>query len=146
MKQNEEKIKKQQKKHKVVSFKNFPYDFIIITGALPMWLYLRPKIYRMSKEKIKGAAIVMANHVGLLEKKCCKAPARIKAAAPAPNRRIGPKPKKSVQRAQRPLFLNNRHIPQTATPPSPDLFRSFRRRRAVLLAAPKPSPAAHNDF
>lgn len=50
-----------------MSFKNFPYDFIIITGALPMWLYLRPKIYRMSKEKIKGAAIVMANHVGLLD-------------------------------------------------------------------------------
>ena len=67
MKQNEEKVKKAKKKHKILSFKHFPYDFIILTGALPMWLYLRPKIYKMGKEKVKGAAIVMSNHVGLLD-------------------------------------------------------------------------------
>ncbi|MBQ3589040.1 MAG: 1-acyl-sn-glycerol-3-phosphate acyltransferase [Clostridia bacterium] len=32
-----------------------------------MWLYLRPKIYRMGKEKLKGAGIVMSNHVGLID-------------------------------------------------------------------------------
>jgi len=69
MKQNEEKLKKvkKKKKHKVFSIKHFPYDFVIATGVIPMALYLRPKVYRLSKEKVKGAAIIMSNHVGLID-------------------------------------------------------------------------------
>lgn len=70
MKQNEEKIrneKKKKKKYKVISPRYIPYDFIIVTGAIPMWLFLRPKIYRVGKKKVKGGGIVMSNHVGLLD-------------------------------------------------------------------------------
>ena len=61
------KKEKKKKKHKVLSFRQIPYDFIIITGVVPMWIFLRPKIYRVGKKKAKGGAIVMSNHVGLLD-------------------------------------------------------------------------------
>ena len=42
---------------------NFLYDFVKITGAIPAWLMIRPKIYRINKAKNpKGAFMVTANH------------------------------------------------------------------------------------
>lgn len=68
MKQKEEKSKKaKKKKYRTLSLRQLPYDFILVTGALPMWFVLRPKIYRLSKEKVKGGGIVMSNHVGLCD-------------------------------------------------------------------------------
>lgn len=62
--------KKQKKKDNIFSFKYFIYDFIKITGAIPMALYLRPKIHYVGNKKevkkLKGM-LVMANHTGMLD-------------------------------------------------------------------------------
>jgi len=42
---------------------NFLYDFVKITGAVPVWLMSRPKLYRINKTKPpKGAFMIIANH------------------------------------------------------------------------------------
>ena len=42
---------------------NFVYDFVKVTGCIPVWLMARPKIYRLNKTKTpKGAFMVTANH------------------------------------------------------------------------------------
>lgn len=62
--------KKQKKKNRIFSFKYFLYDFIKITGFIPMWLWLRPKTYYVSnKKKIKKlkSTLIMSNHTGMLD-------------------------------------------------------------------------------
>ena len=44
-------------------FYNFHYNLVKLTGALPAWLWLRPKIYYpFGKPDKKGALMVAANH------------------------------------------------------------------------------------
>ena len=43
--------KKQKKGNKIFSWKYFLYDFIRFTGAIPMWLWLRPAIYYAGDKK-----------------------------------------------------------------------------------------------
>ncbi len=63
---NSEKSLKQRKKKKL--FYNFWYDFVKFTGAIPVLLWLRPKIYRPYKTKIpKGALLISANHKSLTD-------------------------------------------------------------------------------
>ena len=60
---------KEVKKAKLFSFKNIVLDFVRITAA-PGLLWFRPKhIYEneAAKKKIKGAAIVIMNHVGMID-------------------------------------------------------------------------------
>lgn len=62
--------KKQKKKNNIFSFKYFVYDFVKFTGAIPMWLWLRPKVYYMGdKKQIKKqkAMLIMSNHTGMLD-------------------------------------------------------------------------------
>ena len=42
---------KSKKKDNIFSPKYFVYDFIRFTGAIPMALYLRPKIYHVGDKK-----------------------------------------------------------------------------------------------
>ena len=43
---------------------NFLYNFVKVTGALPALIWMRPKIlYKGKKKKIKGGALIAANHV-----------------------------------------------------------------------------------
>ena len=57
-----------QKKKKSKLFNNFCYDFVRITGALPMLLWLRPKIYRpYGRVSLKGGVMLSANHRSLLD-------------------------------------------------------------------------------
>ncbi|MBE6625253.1 MAG: 1-acyl-sn-glycerol-3-phosphate acyltransferase [Ruminococcaceae bacterium] len=60
--------KKNKKRFKSYTIWTFFYDFIRFTGVIPTWIYLRPKIIKKGKKqkKVKGA-IMMANHIGLLD-------------------------------------------------------------------------------
>ncbi len=63
------KSDKKEKKAKLFSFKNLFFDFVRITAA-PGLLWFRPKrIYEneAAKKKIKGPAIVIANHAGTVD-------------------------------------------------------------------------------
>ena len=63
------KSDKKRKKAKLFSVKNLLFDFIKITAA-PGLLWFRPKrIYEneTAKKKIKGPAIVIANHAGTID-------------------------------------------------------------------------------
>lgn len=58
-----DKAKKRKKKQG-----NFLYDFVRVTGAVPMLLYMRPKIlYPYGKCDAKGAVLISANHSSLLD-------------------------------------------------------------------------------
>lgn len=49
-------------------FYNFHYNLVKYTGALPAWLWLRPKIhYPFGKPSKKGALMVAANHSTLID-------------------------------------------------------------------------------
>lgn len=64
---NSEKNSKDNKQKRVV-FPNFCYDFVKVTGAIPVLLWLRPKIYRPYGTKTpKGGVLVSANHRSLLD-------------------------------------------------------------------------------
>lgn len=68
MKQKEKKNKAKRKKYKIFSIKYLFYDFVKWTGAIPMALFFRMKKIRMGKkQKVKGGAIMMSNHIGLLD-------------------------------------------------------------------------------
>ena len=55
---------KQRKK----PFYNFCYDFVKVTGALPVLLWLRPKIYRpYGNKNPRGSVMVSANHRSLVD-------------------------------------------------------------------------------
>ena len=61
---------KKQKKGKIFSFKYFVYDFIRFTGAIPMALWMRPKVYHMGdKKEIKKikSMLIMSNHTGMMD-------------------------------------------------------------------------------
>ena len=47
-------------------FPNFAYDFVRITGAIPAFLWLRPKVYRpYGNKNPKGAVLFSVNHVSM---------------------------------------------------------------------------------
>ena len=55
-------------KTKTPPFYNFCYDFVKITGALPVLLCMRPKIYCPRGQKNpRGAVLISANHRSLLD-------------------------------------------------------------------------------
>ena len=57
---------RQKKKRR--PFYNFCYDFVKITGAIPILLWMRPKFYYpFGKPKTKGALLVSANHRSMLD-------------------------------------------------------------------------------
>ena len=63
-------MKKQKPKDNIFSFKYFIYDFIKITGVIPMALWLRPKVYyKGDKREIKKvkSTLIMSNHTGMLD-------------------------------------------------------------------------------
>ena len=65
---NSEKNSKKNKKKKWKIGHNFCYDFVKVTGAIPMLLWMRPKlIYPEGKPKTRGAMLVSANHNSLLD-------------------------------------------------------------------------------
>ncbi|MBQ6153272.1 MAG: 1-acyl-sn-glycerol-3-phosphate acyltransferase [Ruminococcus sp.] len=60
-----EKTQPKPPKAPLFSFKYFPTDFLRVTGALPLIVWLRPRwIYENenAKKKIRGPALVIANH------------------------------------------------------------------------------------
>ena len=61
---SDNKSKKQKKK----PFDNLVYDFVKVTGALPAWLWLRPKYYYPFGKPCKdGPLLVAANHYGAID-------------------------------------------------------------------------------
>lgn len=49
-------------------FRNFCYDFVYATGAIPALIWLRPKIhYPEGKPNKKGAVLVLANHRTIID-------------------------------------------------------------------------------
>ena len=48
---------------------NFLYDFVKITGAVPILCWMRPKIIYASgkRPKVKGGVLIASNHVGLTD-------------------------------------------------------------------------------
>ena len=51
-------------------FKNFFYDFVLFTGALPGFIWLHPRyLYKSpeAKKHIKGGALVVSNHISLFD-------------------------------------------------------------------------------
>lgn len=68
MKPKEKKNNAKRKKHRIFSLRCLFYDFVKWTGAIPIWLFFRMKKIRIGKkQKVKGGAIVMSNHIGLLD-------------------------------------------------------------------------------
>lgn len=56
------KVKKKRK------IGNFLYDFVKITGAIPVLCWMRPKtLYLHKRPKIKGGFLIAANHVGFTD-------------------------------------------------------------------------------
>ena len=57
-------------KKKWVPFKNFIYDFVMLTGALPGFIWFRPKYVfesEKAKERIKGGALLVSNHLSIFD-------------------------------------------------------------------------------
>ena len=62
----EKNSNKKKKKRKL--FSNFCYDFVILTGAIPMYIWMRPKVYNPYKVKTpRGGVIMFANHRSMLD-------------------------------------------------------------------------------
>ena len=56
------------KRKKDPLFHNFCYDFVRVTGALPILVWLRPKVYRpYNTKKPKGRMLLSANHQSFLD-------------------------------------------------------------------------------
>lgn len=63
-------MKEAAKKHKLFSPKYFVYDFVKVTAGIPGLIWFRPKkLYasEKAKEKIKGGALLIANHSGFFD-------------------------------------------------------------------------------
>lgn len=60
-------MKKDKKQNK--SKYNFGYDFLKVTGFIPAWLWVRPKIIYLDKsaKNIKGGVLVASNHVTFID-------------------------------------------------------------------------------
>ena len=61
---------KQENKSKLFSYKNFIYDFVKITAAIPTYIWCRPKflyISKNAKKRIRGGALLIANHTGFCD-------------------------------------------------------------------------------
>ena len=64
---DETTAKANKPKPKKKKYSNFYYDFVKVTGALPMLLWFRPRILRpFGKPKVKGA-LLSANHPSMLD-------------------------------------------------------------------------------
>ena len=62
--------KKKSKLNKIFSFRYFFYDFVKYTGAIPMYLFLRPcrkYINKKSCKNLKTGFLLSANHQGFLD-------------------------------------------------------------------------------
>ena len=47
---------------------NFLYDFVRVTGFVPVYIWMRPKtIYATKRPKIKGGFLIAANHIGFTD-------------------------------------------------------------------------------
>ncbi|MCR5653282.1 MAG: 1-acyl-sn-glycerol-3-phosphate acyltransferase [Ruminococcus sp.] len=60
----------QTNKARLFAFKNFIYDFVKVTAAIPTFIMCRPKYLYSSKEakkRIRGGAIAIANHNGFFD-------------------------------------------------------------------------------
>lgn len=58
--------RKQKKKRE----SNFLYDFVKITGIVPAWFWVRPKVISVTgkrPKKLKGGALIAANHVSFVD-------------------------------------------------------------------------------
>ena len=67
---NSEKERKKTKKAKLFGFKYLVHDLVKWTGAWSALIAFRPRVYytsKAAKKKIKGAAIVIANHDSYLD-------------------------------------------------------------------------------
>ncbi len=65
---NSENNSKKRKKKKWKIGHNFCYDFVKVTGAIPVLLWMRPKlIYPEGKPRMRGAMLVSANHNSFLD-------------------------------------------------------------------------------
>ena len=58
-----EKAKKPKKKQ----YGNFLYDFVKVTGALPMLLWFRPRILRPFGKAPRGGVLISSNHPSMLD-------------------------------------------------------------------------------
>ena len=59
---NKENVKKKKK------IGNFLYDFVKVTGFIPVYCWMRPRIvYQTKRPKIKGGFLVAANHVSFTD-------------------------------------------------------------------------------
>ena len=68
MSSTEEQKKKKTKKKKREY--NFPYDFVKVTGSIPTWIWMRPKILHVNKKvtkRIKGGVLIASNHISFLD-------------------------------------------------------------------------------
>ena len=60
--------KKNSKNKKTPPFYNFCYDFVKVTGTVPVLLWLRPKVHRPYGTKTpKGEILISANHRSLID-------------------------------------------------------------------------------
>ncbi len=59
---------KAEKKKRVPPYGNFLYDFVKVTGILPVLLWLRPRVYYPGGNRIpKGGVLISSNHRSFLD-------------------------------------------------------------------------------
>ena len=67
-KDKQEKLKKNKKKKR--PFEYFFYDFVKVTGAVPAFIIVRPKLIyenENAKKRVKGGAMVICNHASFID-------------------------------------------------------------------------------
>ncbi len=66
----------QKNKSPLFSPKNFVYDFVKVTSAIPTMIWLRPKFLystKKAKKRIRGGALLVSNHNGFTDPVCLMA-------------------------------------------------------------------------